>query len=186
MKFDPLAIRPEARLNHFAAKQSSNRRSAARKSSPRNSSLAKLVAGLFVISFASAGFNSALQGAEEKDWEKILKRGNTELAQGNTEKAISFFQGKCLKYPLSGACHTGLGKSLKRLGKIAEAKEELKKATELDPSYAPGFYELGSILEGDKEWAAAAQAFEKYLELSPEAGQRQAISDRIRNCKEHI
>ncbi len=139
-----------------------------------------------VLTAGSLLVSAAANAGGEKDWDKILKTGNTELAQGNTEKAIAFFHEKCLKYPLSGACHTGLGKSLKRLGKIAESKEELKKATELDPSYAPGFYELGSILEGDNEWAGAARAFEKYLELSPDAGQRQAISDRIRSCKDHM
>ena len=124
--------------------------------------------------------------SDYQDWDKILKKGNEEYALGNTEKAIAFFQEKCKKYPLSGACHCGLGRSLKRLGKISEGKEELRKATDLDPSYAPAWYELGVMLESDKDYAGAVAAFEKFLDLNPDAGQRKLVSDRIRSCKEHM
>ena len=129
--------------------------------------------------------NSSLAD-DYQDWDKILKKGNDELSQGNTEKAITFFQEKCRKYPLVGACHAGLGKSLKRLGKISEGKEELRKATDLDPSYAPAWYELGVMLESDRDYPGAVAAFEKFLELNPDSGQRKLVSDRIRSCKEHM
>ena len=140
---------------------------------------------LAVLLGSLGGVNLAIAG-EYQDWDKILKKGNEELSQGNTEKAIAYFQDKCKKYPLSGACHCALGKSLKRLGKISEGKEELRKATDLDPSYAPGWYELGVMLESDREFGGAVTAFEKFLELNQDAGQRKLVSDRIRSCKEHM
>ncbi|HEY9680679.1 MAG TPA: tetratricopeptide repeat protein [Drouetiella sp.] len=131
-------------------------------------------------------FQAPLQATEPQDWDKVLKKGNDEYKLGNTEKAIAFFQEKCKKYPLSGACHTALGRSLKRLGKFSEGKEELRKATDLEPSYAPGWYELGVMLESDKDYRGAVAAFEKFLDLDSDAGQRKLVSDRIRSCKEHM
>ena len=142
---------------------------------------------LFVCSLLLSTLLSVNPAAgENQDWDKILKKGNEEYALGNTEKAIAFFQEKCKKYPLSGACHCGLGRSLKRLGKISEGKEELRKAIDLEPSYAPAWYELGVMLESDRDFAGAVAAFEKFLDLNPDAGQRKLVSDRIRSCKEHM
>ncbi len=115
--------------------------------------------------------------------DEALKRGFDELQKGDNQEALKYFRAKMTKYPASGACHTGLGRSLKSLGKISEAKEEFRQATLVDPAYADGFYELGAALEADKDWQGAAAAFQRYLELKPDAGQRQAISDRISYCR---
>lgn len=120
------------------------------------------------------------------NWESNLQKGNYQLSIGNTEEAVKIFSEKVRKYPSSGACHTGLGRALKRLGKISEAKAEFRTATQAEPTYAEGFYELGVVLESDKEWAGAASAFETFLSLKPDASQRQALSDRIRFCKSQI
>lgn len=130
-------------------------------------------------------FGPALVGEAKSppDFEKLLQKGNYELQIGNTEKAIGLFKEKTKKYPQSGACHTALGRAFKRLGKTSEAKAEFKAATEAEPTYAPGFYELGVVLEGDQEFQAAADAFEKFVALSPDAGQRQAVTDRIKFCR---
>lgn len=135
------------------------------------------------ISITLFGLALDSQAKSPPDFEKLLAKGNYELQIGNTEKAIGIFKEKTKKYPQSGACHTALGKALKRLGKTSEAKAEFKQATEAEPTYAPGFYELGVVLESDRDYQAAAEAFEKYVALSPDAGQRQAVTDRIRFCR---
>lgn len=119
----------------------------------------------------------------DPDWDKVLKDGNHLLAIGETERAVSCFESKTKKYPGSGACHTALGRSLKRLGKLDLAKLEFAKATEVEPSYADGFYELGVLLESDKEWAKAADAFKQYVALKPESAQRKTLEDRILYCQ---
>jgi tetratricopeptide (TPR) repeat protein len=127
----------------------------------------------------------SLAGNKPPDWDKTLEKGVYQLSIGNTKEAAEFFEGKVKKYPDSGACHTQLGKALKRLGKFSEAKAEFRKATEVEPTYADGFYELGSLLEGDRDFSGAAQAFERFLQLKPDAADRQTITDRIRECRNH-
>lgn len=148
--------------------------------------LGKLLVGLAIVLALPASSGPAFAGGDVQDWDKVLKQGNDELAQGMTEKAISFFEGKCKKYPLSGACHCALGKSLKRLGKISEGKEELRKATDLDPNYPPAWYELGVMLESDRDYNGAVAAFDRFLGLNQDQAQRKLVEDRIRFCKEHM
>lgn len=125
--------------------------------------------------------NNAL--AKEVNWDDVLKNGNYMLQIGESEKAAQFFEGKVKKYPSSAQCHTALGRAFKRMGKLDPAKTEFKTATEVDQNYADGFYELGVLQESDKEWALAAENFERYLALRPDNGQRRAIEDRIKYCK---
>lgn len=132
------------------------------------------MAGLFSLpSFAS----------KPVDWDKTLSSGYNQLTMGNTEKALDFFRKQSAKYPESGACHLAIGKCLKRLTKISEAKQEYRTATQLEPGLADAWYELGSVCESDQEWDNAAKAFGKFLELKPDAGQRQAVVDRIHFCE---
>lgn len=120
------------------------------------------------------------------DWEKELAKGNKELSIGNKLKAVEIFSKKISKYPNSGACHTALGRAYKRLGKLDQAKQEFKVATQMEPTYADAYYEYGSCLELDKEYGRAKDAFEKYLDLAPTASQRKTIEDRIRFCKDNL
>src|SRR5581483_2934954 len=112
------------------------------------------------------------QNAEAKssnpNWEKELAKGYQELSLNNKEKALDIFNKKVQKYPNSGACHTALGRTYKRLGKLDEAKREFRTATQVEPSFADGFYEYGSSLESDQQWNEAAQAFTTYLSLNPD------------------
>ncbi len=120
------------------------------------------------------------------DWQKSLDKGYHELAVGNTENAIAIFSSKVKSHPDSAACHTALGRAYKRLGKLDEAKSEFKQATQLEPTYPEGFYELGVLQEFDKNWTDAVSAFQRYLVLRPEAGERRALEDRIHFCQSNI
>jgi Flp pilus assembly protein TadD len=139
---------------------------------------------LIPITIAMAGFLSLPSFAREpQDWDKTLSSGYNQLTMGNTEQALAFFRKQAAKYPSSGACHVGVGKCLKRLGKFSEAKTEYRTATQVEPTLADAWYELGSVCESDQEWDNASKAFSKFLELKPDAGQRQAVVDRIRFCE---
>jgi tetratricopeptide (TPR) repeat protein len=111
-----------------------------------------------------------------------LADGYQQLSVGNTEKAVDIFTRKVSKNPTSAACHTALGKALKRLGRIDEAKAEFRKATEVGPDFPDGFYELGVVQESDRNWVEAAKCFERFLQLKPDASERQALTDRIQYC----
>ena len=125
--------------------------------------------------------------AERKaiDWDKRLKKGYYELSIGNMEKAIKIFSSEAKKHPEAGPPHTALGRALKKDAKKMEAKGEFRRATEVDPSYPDAYYELGAMMESDKEYALAAQAFETYLQLAPYSTRKVGVSERIRFCKEH-
>jgi Flp pilus assembly protein TadD len=140
---------------------------------------------LIAITFIVAGFLGlpSFAAKQPTDWDKTLSSGYNQLTMGNTEQALAFFRKQSLKYPSSGACHLGIGKCLKRLSKFSEAKTEYRTATQLEPTLAEAYYELGTVCEGDQEWDNASKAFSKFLELKPDAGQRQAVVDRIRFCE---
>ncbi|MDZ4836125.1 MAG: hypothetical protein SGJ27_20295 [Candidatus Melainabacteria bacterium] len=143
-----------------------------------------------VVSMVSALLLSGICGtdafAKTIDWNKELAKGYHDLEIGNKKEAEEFFAKKVAKYPTSGACHVAYGKTLKRLGKLDEAKREFRSATQNEPTFADGFYEYGSSLESDKQYKEAAENFTQYLALSPDASKRKNIEDRIRFCQDAI
>lgn len=144
---------------------------------------AKLLVLAVIGSFISLPLRLPVQAKGDPNWDVALKDANHLLAIGESEKAAAIFESKIKKYPNSGACHTALGRALKRLGKLDQAKTEFLRSTEVEPNYADGFYELGVLQESDKEWAEAANAFTRYVELKPDSGQRRTVEDRILYCK---
>ena len=126
------------------------------------------------------------EASKPVDWPKKLESGYRELSLGNVDKAIDMFQDKVKHHPESAACHTALGTALKRKGKLLEAKAEFQQATQVETDYPDGFYEYGAMLENDKQYSAAAQAFQRYLELQPNSSRKDAVSERLRFCKEHM
>lgn len=151
------------------------------KATRTNGFSATLLVALAVVSLSGAAPFPVC--AKEVNWDETLKSGNYLLSIGEYDRAATFFNSKLKKYPNSGACHTGLGRAYKKLGKLDQAKQEFKIATESEADYADGFYELGVLKESDKEWGDAAQAFERYLTLRPDNSQRRTIEDRIKYCK---
>ncbi|MBP9090405.1 tetratricopeptide repeat protein [bacterium] len=144
---------------------------------------AKLLVLAVIGSFISLPLRLPAQAKGDPNWDVALKDANHLLAIGESEKAAAIFESKIKKYPNSGACHTALGRALKRLGKLDQAKTEFLRSTEVEPNYADGFYELGVLQESDKEWTEAANAFTRYVELKPDSGQRRTVEDRILYCK---
>lgn len=121
--------------------------------------------------------------AKPIDWNKKLESGYRQLSIGNVDEAIKFFTAKIKSHPQSAACHTALGKALKKKGWLGEAKTQFQQAITAQPEYAEAYYELAAMEESDKEYAAAAGNFEKYLSLNPQTD-RKGVADRIRFCKE--
>lgn len=137
---------------------------------------------LLILTFALTGVQSAM-GADGQKWQPALDKAVKEMEKGNHEVAQIALSKLVKKYPDAGALHTALGKAYKRLGKLDEAKAEFRAATEVEPAYAEAYYELGCMLESDEQWSAAADTFEKYLQLNPDASTRKTVVDRIRFCR---
>ncbi len=149
------------------------------------SSFLRRVVALFWLTAVIASISSSAF-AKEMDWDKELAKGYAELSIGNKEKALEYFAKKVSKYPSSGACHTALGRTYKRLGKLDEAKKEFRSAVSAEPGFADGHYELGASLESDQQYAEAVRCFQQYLSLSPDASKRKNIEDRIRFCQDKL
>jgi len=139
-----------------------------------------LAALLLVLTVSSA---YPVYAAKAIDWDKRLQNGYKQMSIGNVDEALKLFESKVKAHPESAACHTALGRALKKKGKLAQAKAEFRRAIEAEPGYADAYYELGSLEESDKQFSAAAQAFEKYLSLKPDTDLK-GVPDRIRYCKE--
>ena len=91
-----------------------------------------VASGLLATGFISLGL--PVQAKSDPNWDVALKDGNHLLAIGESERAAAIFESKIKKYPNSGACHTALGRALKRLGKLDQAKTEFLRSTEVEPN----------------------------------------------------
>ncbi|HEY9719412.1 MAG TPA: tetratricopeptide repeat protein [Trichormus sp.] len=131
------------------------------------------------VALAATSTCSAAMAKKTTDWDKALEKGNHLLQIGDNKEAVAFFSEKLAKDRECAPCHLGLGRALKKVGRISEAKAEFQLACQSDPNLADAFYELGVLQESDKEWARSAENFQKYLDLKPDAAGRKTIEDRI-------
>jgi predicted Zn-dependent protease len=62
----------------------------------------------------------------------------------------------------------------------AEAEKLYRRATELEPNYAPAWRGLGELFEKQSQWSQSIEAYRKYLESQPEAMDRLMIIRRVK------
>lgn len=148
----------------------------------QKTSICAFVQALLV--FCPLSFCEASTDAEK--YAKPMAQATAEFEKGNYQVAQDAFLKLVTKYPGSAELRTMLAKSYKRLGKFDEAKGEFRSAIQCDANYAEAYYELGVILESDKDYKSAVIAFEKFLELKPDSSQRKLVTDRIQFCKGNI
>lgn len=103
-------------------------------------------------------------------------------AQAELNKAIA------LDPTQAGKCYYNLGAVLTNTGQTDAALEAFKKAIEADPNYADAYYQLGITLMGKVTYGAdgkmiaapgTADAFNKYLQLSPDGPNAQGAKDML-------
>lgn len=157
-------------------------------SSTRPTSKLRNVAGLalaFAVSVgAIGGFDSAAMASPKAiDWDKKLAKPKQLMTTNNIEEAVKIYEDLLKKHADSGAVHTELGKCYKRRGKGAAGKAEFARATEVEPTYADAWYELGCMNQSDKEYDLAVSNFQHYIQLVPSADNKAAVLDRIKFCK---
>lgn len=62
----------------------------------------------------------------------------------------------------------------------AEAEKLYRRATELEPNYAPAWRGLGELFEKQSQWRQSIEAYSKYLESQPAAMDRLMIMRRVK------
>lgn len=146
------------------------------------------ILGVVVSAFIFEGalFPSPALSASPIDWDKKLAKANQQMSIGEVDTAIKMFSAEVQKHPEAGAPHVALGRALKKKGRLSDAKAEFQRSAEVDPGYADAFYELGAMQENDKDWKAAANSFEQYLQLAPDADRARSTAERLRNCKQQF
>jgi tetratricopeptide (TPR) repeat protein len=120
------------------------------------------------------------------DWDKKLAKGFRDIEIGEYDKALKFFQDEVDHHPESGAARTGVGMALKAKGKSGEAVAAIRRATEVEPDYAEAYYQLGSLLESNKDYSEACNCFERFLQLAPISSKKASVEERIKNCKQNM
>ena len=81
--------------------------------------------------------------------------------------------------PLQASKELKIGQFYFKKGKYSAAANRFEEATKWDPTSAEAFLRLGEAREKLKDAAAAKAAYQKYLELAPDARNAAAIRKKI-------
>ncbi len=94
-------------------------------------------------------------------------KGNDALTHNELKKAIEQFEKAIAQYPNYASAHGALGLALRRAGDRNRARDEFRRAIDLDKTLAPAYLQLGRLSLEDQEYAAAEQLLSKAVALAP-------------------
>ena len=98
--------------------------------------------------------------------EVALRGAELALAAGSLPEAATGFSG-LVDGPLAAAARQGLGITLLRQGRAAEARRELEQAVSLDPGLARAWNALAVMADRAKDWTASDAAYGKAIAAAP-------------------
>lgn len=84
------------------------------------------------------------------------------------EEAEMVFRALSQKAQTSPDVRCGLGVALSHLGRVEEAKAELRKALEYNPLHQQSWFNLGRIALDHEQWSEALEQFQRCVELAPD------------------
>jgi tetratricopeptide (TPR) repeat protein len=99
--------------------------------------------------------------------EKLLILATEAGANANPAKQKEYLDALVAAYPNDERAHFNLGGYYFGQQQYAQAIEQYKKATELEPSYSTAYNLLGYSYRQSGDFAGAEKAFQKYIELIP-------------------
>ena len=94
--------------------------------------------------------------------------GDLLLSRNDPAGAIPYFEAAVKAEPLSALAATELGVALFTGGKLQEAKQQFKRALELDAKYTDARFDLASAEAAGGEWEAAANDFRQVARERPQ------------------
>lgn len=129
---------------------------------------------------AAAKYEQALPLAKDKNvlivearladtWAKAANaETNPDARKADEAKALDYYQKDLAADPNDAQLHNNLGSLYADMGKPDDATAEFKKAAELDPTHASGYYfNLGAIMVNKSQMDQAAEALKKATDLDP-------------------
>lgn len=115
-----------------------------------------------------------------------IERARAAAKSGRLDDARTAFQRALAASPDSAFLHRELGAVERRRGDAPAAVHHLRRATELDPTDADAFAQLGVLFEEQKDYVSAEAAYRKAADLnpSPDLTRRlSAVGEQIRLAK---
>jgi Flp pilus assembly protein TadD len=104
-----------------------------------------------------------------EDEERMIEAFFAFLWYDDADKAVQIFSELASKYTDDPYLPTYLGlRYLRNLRRPGEAKEQFERALRRDPTFAQAYNWLGYVAMAQEDYAAAEDAFRKYLELAPD------------------
>lgn len=114
---------------------------------------------------------------------ELVERGMDQFAEGNLTEAAEVFQKAIDAAPDNAEGYTGLAKVWIRQDKLDEAVALLQKAVKQDPADPAAYYVLGFALRAVERNVEAAEAYERFLELMPQAADTEKMREWISHIK---
>jgi tetratricopeptide (TPR) repeat protein len=129
---------------------------------------------------AAGVFDKALALAKDKNVPIILSQladtwgkaagveTNPDTKKQDQEKSLDYYNKVLQVDPNEAAIHNNIGNLYAEMGKPMDAAAEFKKAAELDPNHASGYYfNLGAIMVNKGQMDEAATALKKATDIDP-------------------
>jgi tetratricopeptide (TPR) repeat protein len=125
-------------------------------------------------------FEKALPLAKEKNvpivlgqladtWAKAASiESNPDVRKQDQAKSLDYYQKVLQVDPNEASLHNNLGSLYADMGKSEDAAAEFKKAADMDPTHASGYYyNLGAIMVNKGQMNEAAEALKKATDIDP-------------------
>jgi cytochrome c-type biogenesis protein CcmH/NrfG len=110
--------------------------------------------------------------------------GNALMDSNRFAEAVDAYRKSLEIEPKNTNVRVDMGTCLRNSGKPQEAVDEYKKAIKVDPNHINANRNLGVVLAYDlNDKKGAAKAFERYLELAPNAPDAQEIRQLVQSLK---
>ena len=114
---------------------------------------------------------------------ELVERGMDQFAEGNLDAAAELFQQAAMLEPENSEGHLGLGKVRVRQENLKDGLEHIEKAISLSPTDPAGHYVRGFTLRALEHNVEAAEAYELFLKLMPNALDAKKIQEWVRHVK---
>jgi tetratricopeptide (TPR) repeat protein len=102
-------------------------------------------------------------------WAKAASiENNPDTRKADQAKSLDYYNKVLQVDPNNATLHNNLGNLYAEMGKSAEAAAEFKKAAEMDPAHASGYYyNLGAIMVNKGQMDEASEALKKSTDIDP-------------------
>lgn len=108
----------------------------------------------------------------------LLDRGHAQMALGDPEAALEFYQRAAATGPLGANVQAAIGTANLRLGRLGQAETWLRAAVERDPEFVSAWNNLGVVLVEQGDYPEARLVFRRAFAL--DNGASEEIRENLR------